>query len=73
MYRKNQIRRPTINKIGPTQQEPKKVRIFFKSGNSSMLLCKGIKYYDAIKLESTIKRFLKEIDVRLEGNFIQTQ
>lgn len=73
MQKQNQIRKPTINKIGPTQKEPKKVRIYFKSGNSSMLLCKGISHYDAIKLESTIRRFLSSIEVKLEGTFIQTQ
>ena len=69
----NQTTRPTINKIGKTQQEPKRVRVHFKSGNATILICKGIDHYDAIRLESRIKRYLNDIGVKLEGTFIQTQ
>lgn len=61
-----------INKIGPTQQEPKKVRMFFKSGNSTMLLAK-LDHVAALQLESRINRFLREHGSTLEGHFIHTK
>ena len=73
MQTANQITRPRINKIGPTQKEPRKVRLYFKAGNSSMLLVKGIEHEVALLLEHRLKRFLKEHNCKLEGNLIQTQ
>lgn len=61
-----------INKIGPTQKEPKKVRMFFKSGNATMLLAK-LDHVAALQLESRINRFLKEHGSTLEGCFIHTK
>ena len=73
MNKANQTTRPRINKIGPTQKEPRKVRLYFKSGNSTMLLVKNIEYEVAILLESRLKRFLRERNSKLEGTFITTQ
>ena len=69
----NQIRPPRVNHIGPTQKEPKKVRLYFKSGNSSMLLCKNITEADALRFEVRMRRQLKDMGVKLEGTIIQTQ
>lgn len=72
MMNRNQIRRPRVNTIGPTQQEPKKVRMYFKEGNSSMLFAK-LDHMDALALEHLILKFLREHNSKLEGCFIQTQ
>ena len=61
-----------INKIGPTQKEPRNVRMFFKAGNSTMLLAK-LDYIAAVQLESRINRFLREHNSKLEGCFIHTK
>ena len=72
MKKQNQTTRPIINKVGSTQKEPRKVRVYFKSGNSTMLLCK-LPHEAALQLESRLIRFLKRFDAKLEGNLIQTQ
>lgn len=68
----NQPHPQRINKIGPTQEEPKKVRMFFKSGNSTMLLAR-LDHVAALQLESRINRFLREHGSSLEGCFIHTK
>lgn len=69
---KNQIHRPRINRIGPTQAEPKLVRMYFKAGNASMLLAR-LDHVAAIVLEHKIRKFLKQNNSKLEGTIIQTQ
>lgn len=72
MKKVNQITAPRINKIGPMQKEPRKVKVYFKSGNSTMLLAK-MDHVDAIAFEHKLVRFLKEHNSKLEGVLIQTQ
>ena len=72
LHKKNQIRPNAINRIGPTQQVPKKVKLWFKCGTSSMLFCKTDEG-TALRLESRLRRFMTDNNTKLEGTFIQTQ
>lgn len=74
MKKLNQIRPPRINKIGPSQPiiAPKKVKMWFKCGTSSMLFTK-CKEPTALQLEVKIRKFLSENNIKLEGSFILTQ
>ena len=66
MIRQNQIRPTGVNK------DVKHVRLWFKCGTASMLFCKTTEP-NALRLEVKIKRFMKENNIKLAGQFIQTQ
>ena len=72
MKKMNQIRPNRVNHIGPAQTSPKKVKLWFKCGTSSMLFCKAPEA-DALRIEARLRRMLRDLDVKLEGSFIQTQ
>lgn len=48
-------------------------RIFYKSGNSSMLLCKNITPNSAKVLVHSLRDTMSKLGVKLEGNFIIVQ
>lgn len=73
MHKKNQITPPRVNQKGKMTQEPKKVKLYFKSGNATMLFIDKIDYIVAMQLESRLRRFLREKCCKLEGTFIYTQ
>ena len=50
--------------------ESRKVKMYYKSGNSTMLLCKGLTQLAATSLALYIERFVKQHGVQLDGNFI---
>ena len=66
---KNQLFKPR----GPYPTEDKKVRLYYKSGNSTMLLCKNITSLYATSLCLFIRSFCKKHGSKLEGTFIQTR
>lgn len=53
--------------------EKQKVRLYFKSGDSTMLLCKGLTSLAATSLQIDIDRYIKRHNCKLEGHFIQTR
>lgn len=53
--------------------EQVKHKMFFKSGNSTMLICKNITGLAGTSLELYITKFLKKHGTKLEGTFIFTQ
>lgn len=55
-----------------TIPEEKKCKMYFKSGNSSMLLCKGMTKLAANNLDMYIERYCKQHGSKLEGTFIFT-
>lgn len=57
-------------KSGPSD---KLVRIFYKDGDSTMLIAKGVPLYQARHLESVIKQHLHKSGAELKGRFIYTQ
>lgn len=65
---KNQLHTPKKK-----YDEQQKVRVFFKSGNSSMLLCKNMTSLAATSLEMYIVSYCKGHNSKLEGTFIQTR
>lgn len=50
-----------------------KCKMFFKSGNSTMLLCKGMTKLAASSLDMYITRYCKQHGSKLEGAFIFTK
>lgn len=61
---------PKAKRIIPEQE---KCKMFFKSGNSTMLLCKGMTKLAANNLDIYIDRFCKQHGSKLEGQFIFTK
>lgn len=53
--------------------EQQKVRLYFKSGDSTMLLCKGLTSLAAMGLSIDIEKYCKRHNCVLEGHFIQTR
>ena len=50
-----------------------KKRIYFKSGNSSMLFCKGITENGYKALVSSLNDLANKLGTKIEGNLICTQ
>ena len=71
--RRNQRSKPIVNTIGPTQKEPKKVTIYYKEGNSTMLLARKVPYERAIQIESRLRRAFEQCGSKMEGKFLCTQ
>lgn len=67
MKKVNQI--PTPHK----KKDDDKYRVFFKSGNSTMLLCEGLSYMGTIAFERTINAFLSAHNTKLKGNLFVTR
>lgn len=55
-------------KTGASDEE--KCKLFFKAGNSTMLICKGMTKLASESLALYIERFIKNHNSRLEGRFI---
>lgn len=53
--------------------EKQKVRLYFKSGGATIMICKGLTSLAADTLSWQTKKFCKEHGVKLEGEFIQTR
>ena len=53
--------------------EQKRVRMFFKQGGSSMLICKGLTALAANNLAFYMQWFCKKHGTKLEGTFIFTK
>lgn len=53
--------------------EKQKVRLYFKSGDSTMLLCKGLTALAATSLQINIEKYVKRHNCKVEGHFIQTR
>lgn len=54
-------------------KEEETCKMFFKSGNSTMLLCKGMTKLAANSLDIYITRYCKQHGSKLEGTFIFTK
>lgn len=52
--------------------EEQKVRMYYKSGNATMLICKNITALSGTSLGLYIERFCKKHSTKLEGKFIFT-
>lgn len=50
-----------------------KVRLFFKSGENTMLLCKGMTALAADSLAMYIESYIKKHNSKIEGRFLQTR
>lgn len=68
-YYQNQLHKPRRRQYDETQ----KVRLYFKCGGNTMLMCKGLTALAATSLEMNIVHYMKRHDVKLEGHFIQTR
>lgn len=53
--------------------ERQKVRLFFKSGENTMLLCKGMTALAADSLAMYIESYVKKHNSKVEGTFLQTR
>lgn len=67
-YQNQIVRKPRLK-----YDEQQKVRLYFKSGDSTMLLCKGLTSLAATGLQIDIDKYVKRHNCRLEGHFIQTR
>lgn len=67
-FYENQLHTPKLK-----YDEKQKVRLFFKKGENTMLICKGLTSLAATGLAIDIERYLKRHGVSLEGHFIQTR
>lgn len=56
-----------------SDQSDKLVRIFYKDGDSTMLIAKNVPLYQARHLESIIKQHLHRSGAVLKGRFIYAQ
>lgn len=68
-----------VNQLHPPRKKNKegvqlnvRKRIYYKSGNSSMLLCKDATIPASKVLISSIRDNMKKLGLKLEGNFIIT-
>ena len=71
MKQRNQIHNP--QKSSKDNLENDKNRLWVKSGNTTMLLTKGITKSAAHVLEERIKSFLKGCELKLEVTFLITK
>ena len=67
-YQNQLLKKPRVK-----YNEQQKVRMYFKAGDSTMLLCKGLTSLAATGLAIDIERYLKRHNCALEGHFIQTK
>ena len=70
---KNQEHPPLPKKKRVDAQGNDKKRIYFKSGNSSMLFCKGITENGYKALVSSLSDIATKLGTRIEGTLICTQ
>ena len=69
------------NQLNPPLPKKKRVdslgnsrkRMFFKSGNATILFCKGLTDSGCKVLENKINEFITALGTNLEGKFIITQ
>jgi hypothetical protein len=69
----NQEHPPLPKKKRVDAQGNDKKRIYFKSGNSSMLFCKGITENGYKALVSSLNDLANKLGTKIEGNLICTQ
>lgn len=69
----NQQHPPLPKKNRVDAQGNDKKRIYFKSGNSSMLFCKGLTENGYKALVSSLNDLMSKLGTKLEGNLICTQ
>lgn len=60
--------RPRTARVDPQGNDRR--RIFFKSGNSTMLFCTGLTENGAKSMQRRLIEHLKKLGTKLEGNFI---
>lgn len=71
----------TVNQVNPPLKKSKRVdksgnerfRVYFKSGNSSMLFCKGLTKPAALFMIDGLNNILSKLGTKTEGNFIITK
>lgn len=68
MMTKNQLHTPKLK-----YNEQQKVRLYLKSGGSTMLIAKGMTSLAATSLSLFIRDFCKKHGSKLEGTFLQTK
>lgn len=73
MRTQNQVNPPLPKKKRLDSLGNNRKRMFFKSGNATMLFCKGLTENGCKVLEDKINEFMTAIGTSLEGKFIITQ
>lgn len=71
MQLKNQISEPRIKH--ENHSENRLVRVYYKDGDSTMLIAKNVPLCTARSMESYIKSVLERVSSKLQGHFIYTQ
>lgn len=72
MITKNQVNPPLPKKKRVDSLGNNRKRVFFKSGNSTMLFCKGLTENGAKALENAISDACVKLGTKMEGIFIIT-
>ena len=67
---KNQVHPPLPKKKRVDKLGNDRKRMFFKQGNSSMLLCKGLTEVGCEVFRNSILQSAKKLGTAIEGNFI---
>lgn len=71
MQSRNQISKPRIKH--ETNSENRLVRVYYKDGDSTMLIAKSVPLCVARSMESYMKSILERVSSKLQGHFIYTQ
>lgn len=72
-HHQNQEHPPLPKKKRVDAQGNDKKRIYFKSGNSSMLFCKGLTENGYRALVASLNDLMSKLGTKIEGNLICTQ
>jgi len=72
----NNVKNQTHQRItphSPKDSENKLIRVYYKDGDSTMLIAKNVPLRTARSIESYMKSILERVSSKLQGHFIYTQ